>query len=49
MKECMTTFAAMLLLIGVVMWITPAWLTAIMEWILCAAVILWFLPNLIFA
>lgn len=49
MKEALTTLAAMLLVIGVAMWLTPAWLTAIMEWLLCAAVILWFLPNAIFA
>lgn len=49
MRESLTTLAAMLLTIGVAMWITPAWLKAIMEWILCAFVILWFLPNVIFA
>jgi hypothetical protein len=49
MKEFLTTLTAVLLVIAAVMWITPAWLTAIMEWILCAAVILWFLPNVVFA
>jgi hypothetical protein len=49
MTECLTTFTAMLLAIGVAMWIAPVGLAAIMEWILCAAVILWFLPNVIFA
>jgi hypothetical protein len=49
MTEFLTTLTAMLLLIGAAMWITPAGLAAIMEWILCAAVILWFLPNVIFA
>jgi hypothetical protein len=48
MKEFFTTLTAMLLVIGVAIWLTPAWLTAIMEWILCSAVILWFLPNVIF-
>jgi hypothetical protein len=48
MKEYLTTFAAMLV-IAAAMWITPLWLTDTMEWILCAAVILWFLPNVIFA
>jgi hypothetical protein len=49
MTEFLTTLTAMLLVIGVAMWITPAWFTAVMEWILCAAVILWFAPNVIFA
>jgi hypothetical protein len=49
MTEFLTTLTAMLLVIGVAMWITPVWLTAIMEWILCCAVILWFLPTVIFA
>ena len=49
MKEYLTALTARLLVIGVAMWITPVGLTAIMEWILCAAVILWFLPNVIFA
>jgi hypothetical protein len=50
MKEFLTTLTAMLLVIGVAMWLTtPVGLAAIMEWILCAAVILWFLPNVIFA
>jgi hypothetical protein len=49
MKEALTTLAAMLLMIGVAMWLTPVGLAAIMEWILCCAVILWFLPNVIFA
>jgi hypothetical protein len=49
MTEFLTTLTAMLLVIGVAMWITPVGLAAIMEWILCAAVILWFLPNAIFA
>jgi hypothetical protein len=49
MKEVLTTLTAMLLSIGVAMWITPHWLSAIMGWILCVAVILWFLPNVIFA
>ena len=49
MKESLTTLAAMLLVIAAAMWITPAWLTVIMDWILCAAVIMWFLPNVIFA
>jgi hypothetical protein len=49
MTEFRTTLTAMLLVIGFAMWITPAWLADIMEWILCAAVILWFLPNVIFA
>lgn len=49
MKEFLTTLTAMLAMIGLVMWISPAWLAAIIEWILCAAVILWFLPNVIFA
>jgi hypothetical protein len=45
MNEFLTTLTALLLVIGVAMWITPAWLATVMEWILCAAVILWFLPN----
>ncbi len=49
MKEYLTTLTAMLLLIGAAMWITPAWLAALMEWILCGVLILWFLPNVIFA
>jgi hypothetical protein len=49
MTEFLTTLRAMLLVIGVAMWLTPAWLAAIMEWLLCVAVILWFLPNVIFA
>ena len=49
MKEFLTTLTAMLLVIGVAMWLTPAWLVAITEWVLCVAVILWFLPNVIFA
>jgi hypothetical protein len=49
MKEALTTLAAMLLVIGVAMWLTPAWLAAIMEWLLCVAAILRFLPNVIFA
>lgn len=49
MKEYLPTLTAMLLAIGVAMWITPVRLAAIMEWMLCAAVILWFLPNVIFA
>ena len=49
MKEFLTTLTAMLLVFAAVMWITPYWLAAITEWILCAAVILWFLPNVIFA
>ena len=48
MKEALITLAAMLLVIGAVTWITPAWLMSIMEWILCAAVILWFFPSVIF-
>jgi hypothetical protein len=49
MKDALTTLAAMLLVIAVALWIAPAWLAAIVEWVLCAAVILWFLPNVIFA
>lgn len=49
MKESLTTLVALLLLIGAAMWISPAWLAAIGECILCAAVILWFLPNIMFA
>jgi len=49
MKEYLTTLTATLLAIGAAMWITPVWLATIMEWILCAVVILWFLPNVIFA
>jgi hypothetical protein len=49
MKEFLTTLTAMLLVIGVAMWLTPAWLAAIGKWVLCAAVILWFLPNIMFA
>ena len=49
MKEFLTTLTAMLLLVGAAMWITPVGLGDIMEWILTAAVILWFLPNVIFA
>ncbi len=48
MTEFLSTLTAMLLVIGVAMWITPVGLAAIIEWILCAAVILWFLPNEIF-
>jgi hypothetical protein len=48
MKESLITLAAMLLVIAAAMWITPGWLASIMEWILCVAVFLWFLPNLIF-
>jgi hypothetical protein len=49
MKESLATLAAMLVVFGVAIWITPAWLAAIGEWILCAAFILWFLPNIMFA
>ncbi len=49
MKELLLNLTAMLLVIAVLMWIAPAWLAAIMEWVLCAAVILWFLPNVVFA
>jgi hypothetical protein len=49
MTEFLTTLAAMLLAIGVAMWITPSRVETLMEWILCVAVILWFLPNVIFA
>jgi hypothetical protein len=49
MKEFLMTLTAMLLVIAGAMWITPGWLAPIMEWILCAAVILWFLPNPMFA
>jgi hypothetical protein len=49
MKEFLTTLTAMLLAIGVAMWLTPVGLAAIMEWFLCAAAILWFLPNVFFA
>jgi len=49
MKEALTTLAVILLVMGAATWITPAWLMSIMEWILCAAAILWFLPNVIFA
>jgi hypothetical protein len=49
MKELLTTLTAMLLVIGVAIWLTPVGLATIVEWILCAAVILWFLPNVIFA
>ncbi len=48
MKEFLTTFAAMVLLIGGVIWITPAWLATIADWLLCALVILLFLPNVFF-
>ena len=49
MKEFLTILTAMLVTIAAMMWVTPYWLTAFMEWILCAAVILWFLPNVVFA
>jgi hypothetical protein len=49
MKVSLITLASMLPVIAAAMWITPAWLASIMEWILWAAVILWFLPNLMFA
>jgi hypothetical protein len=49
MKEFLTTLTAMLLVIGVAMWLTPSRVETLVEWILCVAVILWFLPNVIFA
>jgi hypothetical protein len=49
MTEFLTTFAAMLPVIGVAMWLTPSRVETLVEWILCTAVILWFLPNVIFA
>jgi hypothetical protein len=49
MTEFFTTLTAMLLVIGVAMWITPSRVEPLVEWILCCAVILWFLPNVIFA
>ena len=49
MKEFLTILTAMLLVIGVAMWITPSRVETLVEWILCIAVILWFLPNVIFA
>jgi hypothetical protein len=49
MKESLPTLAAMLVVFELAMWITPDCLKVTMEWILCAAVILWFLPNVFFA
>jgi hypothetical protein len=49
MKESLATLTAVFVMMGLAMWITPAWLAAIEEWILFAAVILWFLPNIMFA
>ena len=43
------TLTATLLVIATAMWITPGWLTSIMEYTLYAAVILWFFPSLMFA
>ncbi len=48
MKEFLTIFTVTLAVIWGLTWITPAWLKAIMEWILCVAVILLFLPNMFF-
>ena len=49
MKEFLTTFTATLIVIAAVTWITPDWLKTVMEWILCLAVTLWVLPDVIFA
>ena len=48
MKEFLTIFTVTLAVIGGLTWITPAWLTAILDWILYLAVILLFLPNMFF-
>jgi hypothetical protein len=48
MKEFVTNLTTMLLVVAAAMWMTPYCLAAIMEWILCAAAILWFLPNVFF-
>ncbi len=47
MKDYLTTLATMLMALSAVMWITPSWLTGIMEWLLTAAVILWFFARAI--